>query len=235
MKDNVPLISVIIPVLDGEAYISEAIDSVLSQTWPNIEIIVIDDGSTDGTAALIARDYPDVRYLYQPNAGIGAARNRGIKRAGGDYITFLDADDYWSEDKLERQMRVFRDQPDVEMVFGHARQFHSPELTPEERARLPIANRLMPAELPATLLCRRGLFGHVGLFETHLRVGQDMSWIMRARDLKVKIVMLPDVVSMRRLHRNNNANTKSQDMGDRLKFLKEMLDRRRAATASVDE
>lgn len=234
MKDHAVLVSVIIPVFNGEAYISEAIDSVYGQTWSNLEIIVIDDGSTDGTAALLARDNRDVRYVHQPNAGIGAARNRGLDCARGEYISFIDADDIWIADKLERQMSVFRTRPEIEMVYGHARQFHSPELSPQECARLPIPDRAMPAELPSALLCRREVFARVGPFDPRLPVGADLSWIMRARDLELETVTLPDVVFLRRLHRNNNANTKKQGKALYPQLLKAMLDRRRTSTKAAD-
>ena len=233
MKHHSPLISVIIPVLNGEAYLAQAIESIRKQTWPNIEIIIIDDGSTDGTAELVTRRYPDVCYRYQDNAGIGAARNHGIDVTSGEYIAFLDADDYWIADKLERQMRVFCKQPDAEMVFGSIRQFHSPELTQSERDKLYCPDELMPAELPTTLLGRRELFKKVGPFESRWKLGQDVSWIMRARELKLKTVMLPDLVYMRRLHKNNNGNTKSEDLGDRLKIIKAMLDRKRAHARTI--
>lgn len=227
MKNQPALISVIIPVLNGEAYLAQAIESIQEQTWPNTEIIIIDDGSTDGTADMVAQHYPDVCYRYQNNAGVGAARNHGIELATGEYIAFLDADDYWISDKLECQMRVFSEHPDVEMVFGHTRQFHSPELTQSERDRLYCPDALMPAELPSTLLCRREVFERVGPFETRWKVGQDVSWIMRAREFKLKTVMLPKLMYMRRLHKNNNANTKGKHLGDRLKSIKAMLDRKR--------
>ena len=85
----------------------------------------------------------------------------------------------------------------------------------------------MPAELPSTMLCRRAVFDRVGPFETRWKVGQDVSWIMRARECRLRVVMLPDVVYMRRLHANNNGITRSEHFGDRLRIIKAMLDRRR--------
>src|SRR5215469_8348389 len=99
-----PLVSCIVPVFNGEQYLAEALDSILTQTYRPLEIIVADDGSTDGTAAVVARYGNRVRYLFQPNAGTAAACNLGIKAAQGDFIGFLAADDLWHPEKLARQL-----------------------------------------------------------------------------------------------------------------------------------
>ena len=101
--ENSPLVSTIIPVFNGERLLPEALDSVFRQDYRPIEVIVVDDGSTDGTS-LVARSCPEVRYLYQSNQGLGAARNAGIAAACGEFIAFLDADDIWLPRKLSSQM-----------------------------------------------------------------------------------------------------------------------------------
>ena len=90
----------------------------------------------------------------------------------------------------------------------------------------------MPAELPSTMLCRKALFDEVGPFESRWKVGQDVAWIMRAREFTRKSVMLPELLYLRRLHRNNNGNTRSEDFGDRLRIIKAMLDRKRGHAGS---
>jgi glycosyltransferase involved in cell wall biosynthesis len=227
MGDGLPLVSVIIPVLNGEAYLDEALASIRGQASGRTEVIVVDDGSTDGTADVVRTRHGDVRYYYQENAGVGAARNAGLRQARGAFIAFLDADDYWLPGKLDRQLAVFRDQPETDAVFGHIRQFHSPELSAEACARLLSADAPIPAELPSTMLCRRAVFDRVGLFETRWKLGQDVSWIMRARECGLRVVMLPDVLYMRRLHASNNGSTRNNYSGDRLRIIKAMLDRRR--------
>jgi glycosyltransferase involved in cell wall biosynthesis len=97
-------VTAIIPVYNGAGYIRRAIESVLSQTQPADELIVVDDGSTDETAAIVWSFGPEVRYLYQPNSGVAAARNKGIKQATSEWIAFLDADDYWEPSKLASQL-----------------------------------------------------------------------------------------------------------------------------------
>jgi len=107
MKQN-PLISVIIPVYNGERYLAEAIESALAQTWEPVEIIIVDDGSTDGSADVASRFASSVKYDLQPHAGPGAARNRGARLARGDYLAFLDADDLWLKEKLKLQMAAMQ-------------------------------------------------------------------------------------------------------------------------------
>jgi len=227
MSDDLPLVSVIIPVLNGEAYLDEALASVRGQAGGRTEVIVVDDGSTDGTADVVRARHGDVRYHYQENAGVGAARNAGLRLARGEFIAFLDADDYWLPGKLDRQLAVFRDRPETDAVFGHIRQFHSPDLPAEARARILCPEAPMPGELPSTVLCRRAVLDRVGPFETQWKIGQDVSWIMRARECGLRMVMLPDVVYMRRLHANNSGIIRREHFGDRLRIIKAMLDRRR--------
>lgn len=114
------LVSVIIPTLNRASSVSLAIDSVVAQTYRNWEIIVVDDGSTDDTAAVVAaRSAPDtrIRYVYQCNAGVSAARNRGIAMAQGDYVAFLDSDDAWEPWKLELQLRCLLFCPHIGMIW----------------------------------------------------------------------------------------------------------------------
>lgn len=125
------LVSVIIPAYNAEKFISEALDSVFAQTYRPIEVIVIDDGSTDRTAEIV-KDYSivkinktiktditkiELRYLYQENGGPSKARNTGIKAAKGEYIAFLDADDLWMSDKIEKQIQLFKKDPKIDVIF----------------------------------------------------------------------------------------------------------------------
>lgn len=127
-----PLISVMIGVYNGAAYLGEAIDSVLAQDYRPLELIVVDDGSDDGSGD-VARQYPEVRCVSQERRGAGAARNAGVELAGGDFFAFLDADDRFTPGKLARQMEALAADPALEAVFGHVREFVSPELQEEQR------------------------------------------------------------------------------------------------------
>lgn len=223
--EKAPLVSVIIPVHNCERYLAEAIESVLVQTYRSTEIIVVDDGSTDGSAD-VAKRFAVSRYCYQPNAGTGAARNRGIELSSGSFLAFLDADDLWVEDKLSRQMAVFDADTGVEAVFGHVKQFYSPGLGEGIKQQIRYHAEIMPGYLPTAMLIRRDTFVRVGFFENWV-VGQSVSWYMRASELGLRMVMLPDVVFMRRLHETNKGITKRQFMNQRVRILKAALDRRR--------
>ena len=115
---TLPLISVIIPTHNCAAYLPEALDSVLSQTYPNIEILVIDDGSTDNTAAIMAAYAEDSVYIRQERLGPSCARNRGIAKATGTYLAFLDADDIWLPSKLEKQLLVLNNTQNWSSLFA---------------------------------------------------------------------------------------------------------------------
>src|SRR5574338_647233 len=120
------LVSVIIPVYNYDRYLGEAIESVFGQTYQHLEVIVVDDGSTDESAK-IARSFADrgLRYCHQVHAGIGPARNTGVECAHGEFLAFLDADDRWPLEKTERQLRAFENDPALEMCFGQAVQLQN--------------------------------------------------------------------------------------------------------------
>jgi glycosyltransferase involved in cell wall biosynthesis len=105
MTPAAPLVSVIIPAYNAGAYINETIDSVLTQTYPHVEIIVVDDGSTDDTVERLKKYGAGIKYIYQANAGVGPDRNTGFDASSGDYIAFLDADDIWQRRSWKRRSR----------------------------------------------------------------------------------------------------------------------------------
>ena len=228
-----PLVSVVIPVFNGEKYLREAIDSVLSQDDARLDVVVVDDGSTDGTSEIIRGFGPAVRYLHQKNAGTGAARNRGVEAARGDFLSFLDADDLWLKNKLTVQMKTFIENPDLEAVFGHVKQFVSPDVDGEPHNRFFCPSEPIPGRLPTTMLIKRESFFRVGLFETNWRVGQDVSWILRVRERGISTMMLPDLVYMRRLHEANKGITHRQFINDRVKIIKAHLDRKRKKSCEM--
>lgn len=113
-----PLISVIIATYNYAGFISKAIESVIIQTYPNVEIIVIDDGSTDDTKSRI-KDQPQVKYFYQKNRGLSASRNVGVNKSSGKYLVFLDADDWLEKDALEKNYSQLHDKPEIAFVSGN--------------------------------------------------------------------------------------------------------------------
>jgi glycosyltransferase involved in cell wall biosynthesis len=227
------LVSVVITVYDAASYLAEAIDSVLAQTYRPFELIVLDDGSTDGSGE-IARSYGStLRFAQQENAGLGAARNAALDLAKGRYYAFLDADDRFVRDKLERQMQILDAEPEIDMVFGHVTEFVSPEIDERARALLrdPVDDE--PWRTPNLMLVRREAFHRVGPFSDTLRVGIGVDWYARAVDEGLKEAVPPVVVLERRLHTSNNGIRQRDARHQYLQVLKRSLDRKRSAERST--
>jgi glycosyltransferase involved in cell wall biosynthesis len=225
------LVSVVIGVYNAERYIAEAIDSVLAQDHRPLELIVVDDGSTDGSGDVVRR-YPDVVYIRQENGGNGSARNTGVAAASGEFLAFLDADDRFTPGKLSLQLRALEEDPGLDLVFGHVQEFVSPELDEETRAGIrPPAPEPMPWTAPNLMLIRRAAFDRVGPFETGIRVGVTVDWFLRAKEAELRYRVLPETVLERRLHTENNGIREAASRSQYLAVLKASLDRRRAAAA----
>lgn len=221
------MVSVVIPTLNGERYLGEAIDTVLGQDHRPVEIIVVDDGSTDDTAR-VARSFPEVTYLRQDHAGIGAARNLGVSRSSGGLLAFLDHDDLWEPGKLELQLRTLKRDPSLDAVLGHVIEFVSPDVEPEEVARLRPALERAPGVNPGAMLIRRESFDRVGPFETRWTVAEWIDWYARAQERGLRVEMLPDVVLRRRLHGRNQGIREARSRIQYVQAVKAALDRRRA-------
>ncbi len=233
--DAVPgLISIPMCVYNGETYLAEAIDSVLAQTYPKIEVILVDDGSTDRSAG-IARRYADqVRYLYQPHLGIGVARNCGLAACRGEFIAIQDADDLWAPEKLALEHQALVAHPAAGMAGGHVRNFLSPELNPAEFRHVVIADQPIRAQTFPAALIRRTVFEQIGVLPTEGTVGQGVDWFMRYADSGIPMIDLPEVLTYWRIHRNNQGFRERALQHERLRWLKRGLDRRRAPQAAHD-
>jgi glycosyltransferase involved in cell wall biosynthesis len=230
---NLPLVSVIIPCYNRERYLAEAIESVLDQTYTHIELIVIDDGSSDRSGE-IAQSYP-LKYRYQTNGGISAARNAGIALANREFLAFLDSDDIWVKDKLAKQMAVLDTNPHIEAVFGYAQNFYSPELDESFRNRIRCPEKPMAAHISSAMLIKRSAFLKVGNFDTNLKTGIDISWYISAMEHQLQQITIPDVVYYRRLHESNSGITERQYANERLHLIKAKLDRERAEQRLLNE
>ena len=217
-----------IPVHNGERYLAEALESVLVQSHRAIEVVVIDDGSTDRSLEIARQFGPRVRCHAQERAGPAAARNHGVSVARGSYLTFLDADDLWEPDKLDRQLEAIGRDRGPDLVFGHAVQFESPELEPAESAGTRPTTNPQPARQLGAMLTRRETWNAVGSLATEWRVGEFLDWLGRAQHLGLREAMLPNVVLRRRLHPSGHSARNREAMGDYARILKAALDRRRA-------
>jgi glycosyltransferase involved in cell wall biosynthesis len=222
-----PRLSVIIPAFNAEAFLAEAIESVRHQSYRNLEIIVVDDGSTDATAGIAAR-FAGVRVLAQGRGGPSAARNRGLRAADGDLVAFLDADDWWSASKLATQLPRLREDPNLEAVSGYVQC-----VRPAGRAAGggAVVDAGPPRLLPSfgSLVARRAAFDRVGALDESLRHGEDIDWFMRSRALGLRSVAVPEVVLYYRLHGGNATHGTTPDEIGYARAVKKLLDQRRGA------
>lgn len=218
--------SVVVTAYNCARYLGEALDSVLAQSAAADEIIVVDDGSSDDCAAVVAAYGEQVHYLHQQNSGISGARNRGIGVARGAFIALLDGDDMWQPDKLRLQHAAFADDPQLDMVFGHAQNFHSPELSAEQRVHgSPM--QVLPGMLASSMLARREVYQQVGLYQSQWTVGEFVDWYLQAQEAGLKHRMLDALVLRRRIHTSNQGIAQRSANSDFARIIKASLDRRR--------
>ena len=224
-----PLVSVVIPVFNGERFLREAVQSVLDQKYSPIEIIIVDDGSTDGTAAVARSLGETVRYLHQANQGPAAARNRGIEQAQGGLIAFADADDLWPSGKLEVQLPYLVNDPAIEIVMGRIQQVRLSKTVNGQTHAEEFAEPAFSVNLGSAVI-RKSVFERVGLFDESMRYSEDVDWFMRAREAGAAIITIDVVTLLYRQHEENMTRGKSTSQLNVLKALKRSLDRRRERT-----
>lgn len=231
-----PLVSVVMPAFNAERYIVEAIASVLGQSYPRIELIVVNDGSTDRTGE-IARGFGDrLTVIDSPaNGGSSDARNRGIAAARGEFIAFMDADDIWTSDKIERQMESFSREPELGISFTHMQCFISPELPDAVKAM-----RACPAEPQAGIVCgtalaRKSVVDATGPFDTSLKVGEFIDWFARAKAAGFTWRLEPGVHLRRRIHDTNKGVVDRASYADYVRVVRNALRRRADLEATADD
>jgi glycosyltransferase involved in cell wall biosynthesis len=227
VRAHAPFVSVVIPCHDGERYLADAVRSVLAQRHDPIEVLVVDDGSTDGSAAVARSFGDDVRLLHQPPSGAAAARNLGVAHAHGELLAFLDADDLWPEGRLAPMIAVLDSDPGIALVFGHTEQFVSPELPEAARMRFAFDPAPAAARLSGSLIVRRAEFDRVGPMRTDLNTGEFVDWYARAEAVGLGTRIIPEVVLRRRLHPASHGIVAAADRRDYLRVVKAALDRRR--------
>jgi len=224
MNRSTALVSVIIPTYNRAAFLAEAVGSVLRQAYRPLEVIIVDDGSTDETAHVVAQFGSQVRYQYQPNRGPAAARNHGLRLAGGELIGFLDSDDWWPDDALDLQLDLLSKNPSVEIVSGHAVQVRREPGAPEIEV-------ISPPQFTMNLSCtlfRRSAFDRTGGFDEKLWHCDDWDLFMRVRELGLPMLIHDSVVHFYRRHESNITNQRSVSQQYQVKMLRQSLARRRA-------
>ncbi|HEY7616583.1 MAG TPA: glycosyltransferase family A protein [Terriglobales bacterium] len=224
-----PFVSVIVPAYNGEMFLAETLESILSQDYPTYEIVFVDDGSTDATAKIVAGFGKRLRYVYQANSGKpAAARNLGLQLALGEIVAFLDQDDLWLPNALACRVNELVQNPELDVVLGLT-SFR--KLVPSDNGSREFREILSPRlqMLLSSAVFRRSVFDRVGLFDETLRYyTDDMDWFLRAREAGIKLKILNEVTLAWRLHDRNTS--REQQIRDRAltEVVKRSLDRRRA-------
>lgn len=178
------------PVFNGAHTLPKALESLLQQTGARLQIIVIDDGSTDSSTTIARQIAPDAICIQQANRGPAAARNRGLALAQGDFISFLDADDYWPAGRVQHHMELFQQNPAVEMVIGPTRMIR---LASDGESCLPMLPAPLIQHHLGSATCRRSVFERIGVLNEALRIGEDKEWFQRAFAAGIAIQMSPQV------------------------------------------
>lgn len=232
MTPGAALASCVIPVYNGASYLGAAVASILAQSYRPLEVIVVDDGSTDATGEVARAFGEPVRYVRQDNAGPAAARNRGIAEARGEFIAFLDADDLWYPDKLTRQIGELRADPALACSVCLIQNFWVPELAAEAEAwREHPRGGPLPGYVSDGIVVRRSAFERIGDFDHQLGHGDHADWFLRLRAAGLRDRLLPEVLVSRRIHAANRSRVSADESREEfLQLLKRSLDSRRGKT-----
>jgi glycosyltransferase involved in cell wall biosynthesis len=201
-SETLPTVSVILPVKNGAAYLESALESVVAQTHRPLEVLVLDDHSTDATGEITGR-FAQYGVQFIPNppcSGAAALRNFGVALALGELIAFHAHDDLWEPEKLRIQAAFLRDRPEILFCITHVRCFVDPGQEPPRGLSPERIGIDVPGYLPESLLARRAAFERVGLFDTTMKQGEDTDWYVRARDLGAPMAVLPECLLHKRLH-----------------------------------
>jgi glycosyltransferase involved in cell wall biosynthesis len=209
-----PLVSVIVPAHNGARWLPDCLESVFSQTYRPLEIIVVNDGSTDDTAAVL-RDYePRIKALHQQQGGIGSARNHGIRVASGAYLAFLDCDDRWTPHKLEKQVAHAERHPDVDVTYTDAEEFDARgtvhasffDLFPGLRRPADLFSEIvhLAVPLPSTILVRKQVLETFDVRFTEANLGvEDVGFYLEVMAKGGRFGFLDEPLLLRRLHEHN--------------------------------
>lgn len=206
MPAGSPSLAVVVPVRDAAPYIAAALTSVLSQVPAGTDVVVVDGGSADGSAA-IAAGFPGVRVMPQAGSGLAAARNQGLRAVQADLVGFCDADDRWSDGALAARLAHLAEQPDCDAVTGQVvvEGLSGVMATPQQRSRV---GRPVPGFTPGALLARRHVFEQIGPFDETLTIGADSDWFVRLQQSALRLAVLPVAV----LHKGARATSLSSDV-----------------------
>lgn len=228
-------VSCIIPVFNGDLHLAEALRSVLGQTRPPDEILVVDDGSTDRSAE-VAGQFDDVRYLMKAHGGPASARNLGVSVAAGDLVAFIDQDDLWHPEKLERQIACFAEDPALEICFSHVELFWDAALEAEQDGYRDQARAgVVPGYSTPSMVARRSAFERVGPLDPRLLFGDATDWTLRAMDLGLEMRLLSDTLLYHRMHASNLTRRREASKAEFVSIVRSTLMRRRGRQSGIGD
>ncbi len=224
-----PNISVLIPTYNSEKYIEESLQSVLQQSLKPSEIIVVDDGSNDGTLEILL-SYKNIKVISQKKKGVAFTRNTALAESTGEFIAFQDADDLWLIDKLKLQYECLCQNPEIDLVFCKMSNFIDSQI--KDKAKLywkqHLESNIDPLGLQ-TMLARRSVFEKVGTFNPELAFAEDLDWFSRLEERGLRKTIMSEVLVKRRLHDSNTTLLSAEDQQKmRLKLIQASLSRQRA-------
>lgn len=223
-----PQFSVIIPAYNAERTLPDAVASVQRQAMGPLDIIIVDDGSTDGTRSCCERLGASVRYVHQQNTGVAGARNRGLEEAPGRFVAFLDADDEWPLGSLSLLYAALDAHPEWIGVQGRTAAYISIDGTMEHDD---IVGAPWFGPTLGSALFRRAAFEQVGHFDPILSVAEDLDWFIRAREMRCAIGQIPGVTLRYRLHAGSLTRGLDPQNKNLMVVLKRSLERRRASAS----
>lgn len=221
------MIDVIIPCFNAKKYLLEAVESIKRQTMPVNKIIIVDDGSTDGSYEFSC-NIKGVSCFKQKNSGAGTARNLGLLNSDAEYIYFLDADDIAEPYAIEKLFMALKEN-DVSAAFGKSIEFISKELSIQEKASKKIFDEPRLGILPGCTLIKKSAFDEIGYFDESLRTGETVAWLAKFRDSGLKSVNIDDIVLKRRIHMTNTGIlNKEQEKKDYLTIIRQRMQQRKS-------
>lgn len=220
------LITCVVPVHNGRRYLAETLHSILGQTHRPLDLVVVDNGSDDGSGDLARSFGSALRVVTQPDLGAPAGRNRGIREARGRYVAFCDADDLFEPEKLARQLARFAARPELDISLCTAEYFWEPGLEAEQE-RYARAGRVTGTHSFGTMLARGEVFDRVGLLDESQPMADQVDWFLRAADAGAAIEVIPDVLVRRRMHPDSLSH-RSPTLDPYLDLVRERLAARRA-------
>lgn len=197
-----PFVSVITATLNADKYLREALTSVLSQTYQNFEILIIDGGSTDDTK-IIADSFPQVTFITQQGTGLFDAWNQGIRMSTGEFVAILDSDDIWELTALADHVKALLSDPNLLGSVGKVKFFLEKNQTPPPEFKLSLLEKSHRAYMPGCFIGRKEIFNRIGFYETEWKIASDIIWFGKVKELKDEIYLLDRVVLNKRVHKNN--------------------------------